>query len=59
MHEAIVADFPDGFADYDIYASGPPAMVNAGFEAFKANGLAEDSFFSDAFEFQTPKAAIK
>jgi len=59
VHEAIVADFPDGFADYDIYASGPPAMVNAGFEAFKANGLAEDSFFSDAFEFQTPKAAIK
>ena len=56
VHEAVIADFPDGLGDYDIYACGPPVMVQAGFDAFKKCGLTEDRYFSDAFEFQTPKA---
>ncbi len=40
----------------NVYASGPPAMVHAGFDAFKQHGLTEDRYFSDAFEFQAPKA---
>ncbi len=56
VHEAIIEDFPDGLSDYDIYASGPPVMVRAGFDRFKPHGLLEDHYYSDAFEFQAPKA---
>ncbi|HFQ14189.1 MAG TPA: CDP-6-deoxy-delta-3,4-glucoseen reductase [Gammaproteobacteria bacterium] len=50
VHEAILADFPD-LGGYDIYASGPPAMVYAGRDAFPARGLDLAHYFSDAFEF--------
>jgi CDP-4-dehydro-6-deoxyglucose reductase len=56
VHDAVIADFPDGLADFDVYASGPPVMVQAGFDAFKQHKLTEDHYYSDAFEFQTPKA---
>lgn len=55
VHDAIIADFPDGLSDFDIYAGGPPVMVHAGFDAFKEHGLKEDHYFSDAFEYQAPK----
>ncbi|MBL1276074.1 MAG: CDP-6-deoxy-delta-3,4-glucoseen reductase [Ectothiorhodospiraceae bacterium] len=56
VHDAVVSDFPEGLEKFDVYASGPPVMVHAGFDAFKKHGLLEDRYFSDAFEFQTPKA---
>lgn len=56
VHDAIIEDFPDGLAAFDVYASGPPVMVHAGFDAFKKCGLTKDHYFSDAFEFQAPKA---
>ncbi len=56
VHNAVIEDFPEGMAEFDVYASGPPVMVHAGFDAFKAHGLTEDRYFSDAFEFQAPKA---
>ena len=56
VHDAVIADFPDGLAEFDVYAGGPPVMVHAGFDAFKAHGLKEDRYFSDAFEYQAPKA---
>lgn len=55
VHNAVIEDFSGGLAEFDIYASGPPVMVHAGFDAFKLHGLTEDRYFSDAFEFQTPK----
>jgi CDP-4-dehydro-6-deoxyglucose reductase len=55
VHEAVIADFPDGFANYEVYASGPPAMVYAALDAFKAHGLPEQRYYSDAFEYQAPK----
>ncbi len=55
VHKAILEDFPEGFSNFDVYASGPPVMVNAIFDAFKPNGLTEENYFSDAFEYQTPK----
>ncbi|NOX76372.1 MAG: CDP-6-deoxy-delta-3,4-glucoseen reductase [Gammaproteobacteria bacterium] len=54
VHEAIIADFPSGLANFDIYASGPPVMVRAGFDAFSEHGMVQDRYFSDAFEFQRP-----
>jgi len=59
VHEAILEDFPQGFANFDVYASGPPVMVQAVFDAFSKHGLSEENYFSDAFEYQTPKSAVK
>jgi CDP-4-dehydro-6-deoxyglucose reductase len=50
VHDAIVEDFED-LSGYEIYASGPPVMVNAGVEAFPAAGLPLEHYFSDAFEY--------
>ena len=50
VHEAILADFPD-LSTYEIYASGPPVMVYAGRDAFPAQGLDLEHYFSDAFEY--------
>ena len=59
VHETILEDFPEGFSDFDVYASGPPVMVNAIFDAFKTKGLTEENYFSDAFEYQEPKSTTK
>jgi CDP-4-dehydro-6-deoxyglucose reductase len=56
VHDAVLEDFPDGFAGYEVYACGPPGLVNAGHAAFIARGLPADCYYSDAFEFQTPGA---
>ncbi len=54
VHEAVLEDFTDLRA-FEVYACGPPPMVYAGHAAFTAKGMAEDAFFSDAFEFQSTK----
>jgi len=56
VHDAVIEDFPEGLAAFDVYASGPPVMVHAGHDAFKKHGMPEDRYFSDAFEYQAPKA---
>jgi CDP-4-dehydro-6-deoxyglucose reductase len=48
VHEAILADFPD-LAGFQVYACGSVAMVQAAHPAFRAQGLAQDDCFSDAF----------
>lgn len=58
VHEAIVADYPE-LATYEIYASGPPAMVYAGRDEFVKHGLDLEHYFSDAFEFQTETVKTK
>ena len=50
VHEAVVDDHPD-IADFDVYMSGPPIMVEAGRSAFESRGLGMDHMFSDAFEW--------
>lgn len=54
VHEAIIEENPD-LSSFDIYASGPPAMVHAGHDAFLKYGMKPEHYFSDAFEFQAPK----
>lgn len=51
LHDVIVEDYSD-LTDYDIYASGPPAMVDAGKSAFANAGLNLAQYYSDAFDFQ-------
>ena len=50
VHEAVVEAYPD-LSDYDIYLSGPPAMVKAGMDVFYEHGLPEDQIHSDSFEY--------
>jgi CDP-4-dehydro-6-deoxyglucose reductase len=50
VHEAVVTDHPD-LSGFDVYMSGPPAMVEAGRVAFEARGLTREQMFSDAFEY--------
>jgi CDP-4-dehydro-6-deoxyglucose reductase len=54
VHQAVVDDFAD-LSAHEVYVCGPPAMVAAAKDAFVARGLSEAGFFSDAFEFQSPK----
>ena len=53
VHQAIIEDFPD-LSGYEVYASGPPAMVYAGQDAFVKCHLSLEHYYSDAFEFQKP-----
>jgi CDP-4-dehydro-6-deoxyglucose reductase len=48
--DAVVRHYAD-LADFDVYASGPPVMVQNGHRLFVAHGLDETRFFSDAFEY--------
>lgn len=50
VHEAVLQDFEDLF-NYDVYASGPPAMVEAVRQGVTLKGLAGQHFFFDSFEF--------
>ncbi len=47
---AVAADFPD-LSGFDVYAAGPPAMVHAGFDLFRRQGLPLEQYYADAFEF--------
>jgi CDP-4-dehydro-6-deoxyglucose reductase len=50
VHEAVIADHPS-LADFDVYMSGPPAMIDAAKKAFAEHGLPSDRLFYDSFEF--------
>ena len=48
--DAVVKQYPD-LAPFDVYASGPPVMVQGGHRLFLEHGLDESRYFSDAFEY--------
>ena len=50
VHEAVLADHPslDGF---DIYAAGPPAMIEAIRASFPAQGAREHRLYFDSFDY--------
>ncbi|MHB8415249.1 MAG: CDP-6-deoxy-delta-3,4-glucoseen reductase [Acidiferrobacteraceae bacterium] len=50
VHEALLRSYPD-LARREVYASGPPAMIQAARAAFHARGLSEHSFYFDSFEY--------
>ncbi len=50
VHAAVAQDYADLRA-YDVYASGPPQMVEAAKATFSAQGLDPDRFFYDSFEY--------
>ena len=50
VHEQVLTDHPD-MSGFDLYMSGPPPMIFAARDAFKAAGLNEDQMYSDVFEW--------
>ena len=54
VHEAVVRHYPD-LAGYDVYACGPPPMIEAGKKLFSEHGLDQDRLFFDSFEFALKK----
>ena len=50
VHESVVEHYPD-LSGYDVYLSGPPAMVKAGMDLFYERGLPETQIYSDSFEY--------
>ncbi|MES2013408.1 MAG: CDP-6-deoxy-delta-3,4-glucoseen reductase [Pseudomonadota bacterium] len=55
VHEAVLEDFAEqGLSQYEVYCCGAPAMVEVAHASFLKAGLAEDEFFSDAFNYAKP-----
>jgi CDP-4-dehydro-6-deoxyglucose reductase len=50
VHEAVLADHPS-LAAFDVYAAGPPAMVEAIRATFPARGVSEDRLHFDSFDY--------
>ena len=50
VHEAALADHPS-LAAFDVYAAGPPAMVEAIRATFPAHGVSEDRLHFDSFDY--------
>lgn len=50
VHEAVVEDHPE-LANFDVYMSGPPSMIDAGRRSFVAAGLDEEHLYYDSFDY--------
>lgn len=50
VHEAVMEDHPQ-LAAFDVYVSGPPALVEAARRDFTAHGLPAGQFFFDSFDY--------
>ncbi len=58
VHEAVLADHPD-LAGFEVYAAGPPAMIEAIRTSFPRHGLNPDRLYFDSFDYapdQTPRS---
>ncbi|TCV96064.1 CDP-4-dehydro-6-deoxyglucose reductase [Luteibacter rhizovicinus] len=50
VHEALLEDHPD-LGSYDVYMSGPPAMIAAGKGLFLDANLPEERLYFDSFDY--------
>ena len=50
VHEILLEDQPD-LSAFDVYMSGPPAMIDAGRRAFADAGLPEERLYYDSFDY--------
>lgn len=50
VHAAVAADFPD-LSGHDLYMAGPPPMINAARETFRAAGMPDAQMHYDSFEY--------
>ena len=50
VHEVLLEDQPD-LSAFDVYMSGPPALIDAGRRAFADAGLPEERLYYDSFDY--------
>jgi CDP-4-dehydro-6-deoxyglucose reductase, E3 len=50
VHEAVLQDLPD-LSGYEVYMSGPPAMIDAGRRLFAKAGLSDERLYFDSFDY--------
>jgi CDP-4-dehydro-6-deoxyglucose reductase len=50
VHEAVLEDLPD-LSAFDVYMSGPPALIDAGRRSFVDAGLPEEQLYYDSFDY--------
>jgi len=50
VHEAVLEDHAD-LSEFDIYMSGPPALIDAGRRSFVQAGLPEERLYYDSFDY--------
>jgi len=50
VHDAVLDEHPD-LSGFDVYMSGPPAMIDAAKASFLRHGLLIDRLYYDSFEF--------
>jgi CDP-4-dehydro-6-deoxyglucose reductase len=50
VHEAVLADHPH-LAGYEVYAAGPPAMIEALRASFPRHGLRPERLYFDSFDY--------
>jgi CDP-4-dehydro-6-deoxyglucose reductase, E3 len=55
VHEAVLADYPD-LERFEVYAAGPPAMIEAMRASFPSRGLPTERLYFDSFDY-APDAA--
>jgi CDP-4-dehydro-6-deoxyglucose reductase len=62
VHEAVLNDIPD-LSPYEVYAAGPPAMIEAVRREFARRGVAANRLYFDSFDYapdrQRTSAATK
>jgi CDP-4-dehydro-6-deoxyglucose reductase len=57
VHEAVLADYPD-LAPFEVYAAGPPAMIEAMRAGFPRHGLPAERLYFDSFDY-APDSALR
>ncbi len=50
VHEGVLADYPS-LAKHEVYAAGPPALIEAIRTSFPPKGLSEDRLHFDSFDY--------
>ena len=62
VHQAVLDDFANientGLSGYEVYCCGAPAMVEIAHASFVQAGLANDDFYSDAFNYAKPVVTV-
>jgi len=51
VHQAVLLDHAEDLARHDVYASGPPAMIEAIRHEFAERGLPREQLFFDSFDY--------
>jgi CDP-4-dehydro-6-deoxyglucose reductase, E3 len=57
VHEAVLAEHPD-LSGFDIYAAGPPALIEAIRRSFPQQGARADGLYFDSFDFAPKSSAF-